>query len=464
MKIGELFVQLGLTGSDKAKKEIKDVKGGLKETASASLEAKAAIVGAMYALQRLFSASNQAGTDLTNFNAQIGVSAQTLQQYQYAAQQVGVSNQEMAGTFKSLQSTMTKTLMGEGAPKGLARVAMLTGGMTPADLEKFAKQPQLLVQKLQEYAQKETNAGLRNEVLKGFGISDSMAAALSRNAFRPEVLAKAPTYSDKEINALDKTHAAWSNLGTKIEMTIGRFNAKHGGKLIEDISNITDKVFLLGEAFMKMAEKFKVFEWIGKVFEGWAIILDTVTTLADGVDAPEGSAKKIKSDEIKGGFKEALNWMLERKFLPDEPGKTSGYPQFDTSKPMFQWGASKTPNSPVKSPIKPSTGPMVVPQERPFKVLPGGGQKSETEKPITPPTLKVIPGQSHAPGVPAVKDVVPKMPAQAAAGGNQVSITNEFNQEFNFSDGVADPQATADSVKRSVQQAFRQSFAQSQWS
>lgn len=292
MNIGELVLNLGLKGGEKTVGALTNVKKGLGDVASMSLEAKAGIIAAMYALERLFATSGKAGTDLTNFNAITGNSVQTLQQYQYAARQVGVSNQEVEGSFKTLQSTMTKTLLGEGGPKGLARVSLLTGGITSADIQKYAQQPALLIQKLQEYAKKETNIGLRNETLKSFGLGENMVAALSRNAFRPEVLKKAPTYSDKEVGQLDKANIAWANLGNKVEMAVGHFNAMHGGQLVGDISKIIDQVIRLAEAFTKLAEKIHLFEGIGKIFEGWSKIFGGVSDAVDAVSGAMSSPKK----------------------------------------------------------------------------------------------------------------------------------------------------------------------------
>lgn len=277
MNIGDLVLNLGIKGSDKTVGALTNVKKGLSETASMSLEAKAGILGALYALERLFAASGKAGTDLTNFNAITGDSVKTLQQYQYAARQVGVSNGEVEGSFKSLQSVMTKTLLGEGGPKGLARVSQLTGGITNDDIQKFAEKPQLLIQRLQQYAAKEKNVGLRNETLKSFGIGENMIAALSRNAFRPEVLSKAPTYSEKEVGRLDKANIGWSNLGNKIEMAIGHLNASHGGKFVSDISSLVDKIIPLINALIKLADKLKIFEAIGGIFKEMTTIVTQVT-------------------------------------------------------------------------------------------------------------------------------------------------------------------------------------------
>ncbi len=299
MNIAELFINLGVKGSEKTLGGVLGVQKGLKDTASTSLEAKAAIVGAMYALERLFSASNKAGADLTNFTATVGTSAQTLQQYQYAARQVGVSNEAVTGSFKTLQQQMTKTLMGEGAPKGLARVSQLLGDFSAKDIEEFSRKPELLFQKLQEYANKERSIPLRNEVLKSFGLGDDIIGSMARNAYRPDVFKKAPTYSDKEIGALDRANTAWSNLGTKIEMAVGHFNAKHGGELVNDISKITDKVITLSEAFMKLAEKAELFKWLGKVFEGWQLIFEGLTKAVDflnEVKTPDDDKKEKRTE------------------------------------------------------------------------------------------------------------------------------------------------------------------------
>lgn len=330
MIIADLFVNLGIKGAEKTVGALTGIEKSLKGLGSMSLEAKAAILGAMYALERLFSRSGQAGTDLTNFSALLGGSTKTLQQYQYAARQVGVSNQETENTFKSLQSTMTKLRMGEGAPKGYAQVAMLTGGITPQDVDRFMQNPELLLQKLQQYAQKEKRIGIRNEALKSFGLSDNMVAALSRNAFNPTTLQKAPTYSEKEISALDKANIAWSNLGTKIEMAIGHFNALHGGELVKDFTMLTDKVMKLTEAFLKLAETIHLFEGVGKVFEGLSLIFGGATDTVNKLKTPKGreSLKEGAEDfihDVPGMFQvigESLQDMIfgEKKEEPSKPG------------------------------------------------------------------------------------------------------------------------------------------------
>ena len=83
---------------------------------------------------------------------------------------------------------MTKTLLGEGAPKGMALVQKAVGSFTSEDIKKFQEHPEMLLQKLQEYAQKEKNIGLKNENLESFGLSPNMIAALSRRRFHTSVI------------------------------------------------------------------------------------------------------------------------------------------------------------------------------------------------------------------------------------------------------------------------------------
>jgi hypothetical protein len=423
MKIGELFVSLGIKDSGKTVSTLTNVRKGLNDTASSALQARVALIGALYAFERLMSQSGQAGTNLTNFNALLGVSAQTLQQYQYAARQAGVSNEEVEGTFKSLQGTMTKTLMGEGAPKGLARVAQLTGGMTAQDVKRFAEQPQLLIQKLQEYAAKETNTGLRNEVLKSFGVGDTMIAAMNRRAFTPQQLSKAPTYSDKEVQSLDRANIAWSNLSTKIQMTVGHFNALHGGQLVQDISILTDKALKLANAFMKFSDSAKLFERINQIFEGWGIIFDQLT-----------SAAKVLNDLFSGDFQKqdkASDKVLDsvKETVTNAPGFFAEMIR-DTLGLGDKKPTDKVPRSATEKAASASPGLRLVAPPPP----PGGDSRA----------------------------ALPPVPA-AAPGSTQNQNVN-VNQTLNFQHDGADPKRTADSVKKAVRESYRQIGAQGQGS
>lgn len=314
MNVGELFVSLGVKGADQSAKSIDGVRKGLGEVRSMSLEAKAAIIGVVYGLERLMSNSAKTGTDLSNFNALTGLSAKSLQQWQYAARQAGVSSEEFTGSIKGVQQSMTNMMLGKGAPEGMAMLANKVG-FDP----KRARDTFYVMEQLQKFA-KTVPPDVANAMIKSFGVSEGTIAAMRKNVFTPEMFKKAPTYSDKEVNQLSKVDVAWSNLGTKIQMAMGHFTSKHGLQLVSDISKLTNEVLKLVEAFTALAEKIKLFEKIGKVFEGWSSIFKGITEAVSG---------NVTASDVGAGFKGFIQGITDEfsgsqhDFFSSDKGKKS---------------------------------------------------------------------------------------------------------------------------------------------
>lgn len=289
MTIAEFFVNIGIKGDGGVKKGLQGVKGGLSDVKSMSLEAKAAIIGAIYALERMMSTSAKSGTGFMNFATLTGQSAEELQRWQYAARQVGVAGEEMEGSFKAVQQAMTNMLLGKGAPEGMAMLANKVG-FDPAK----ARDTFYVMEQLQKFA-KTVPADVGNNMMKSFGVSDNVISAMRQNAFRPEVRNKAPMYSDSEIGRLQKVDVAWANLGNKFQMAMGHLTAKHGLGMVKEISQLADQVLKLLSAFTLLAEKLELIKGIGKVFEGWTKIFEGVTAIASG---------KVSIKDITDGYKD----------------------------------------------------------------------------------------------------------------------------------------------------------------
>lgn len=319
MTIAELFVNLGVKGQDSASKALGGVKTGLGEIKTMSIEAKAAIIGAIYALERMMSSSAKAGTDLSNFGALTGLSAQSLQQWQYAARQVGVESEDLTGSLKGVQGAMTNMLLGKGAPEGMAMLANKVGFDATKARDTF-----YVMQQLQKLAQT-VPPDVGNNLIKSFGVSEGVIAAMRRNAFNPETMAKAPRYSGNEIEQLDKVNVAWANLGNKIQMAFGHFTAAHGLQIVKDIGNITMGVIKLAEALTILADKTKVFEIFTTSIDG----LTKLMRLASGESldsVTKGDNKKKRGfgqgtwwmNAIEGTQNKLLDWDVEQKVLDSD--------------------------------------------------------------------------------------------------------------------------------------------------
>ncbi len=283
MKIAELFVGLGVKGNDSAKSALSGVKSSLGEVKSMGLETKAMIAGVVYGLERMMSQSAQMGTGLMNFASLTGISAKNLQQWQYAARQAGVSGEELTGSLKAVQGTMTNMLLGKGAPEGMSMLANKVG-FDP----NRARDTLYVMQQLQKFAQ-QVPKDVGNNMLKTFGLSEGTIAAMRRNMFTQDNFKKAPTYSEGEVSALNKADVAWGNLGQKIQMAFGHFNSKHGLQLVSDLTKLTEVVLRLADALTTVAEKYKVFAGVSKL----------VGLVADAVESKPGTAMGEKHMEKK---------------------------------------------------------------------------------------------------------------------------------------------------------------------
>lgn len=293
---GELFINLGIKGADKTIGAISSTKKGMGELASTSIEAKAAILGALYGLERLMAHSGQLGTSLVNASTTLDMQKKTLQQYQYAARQAGASNEEMIGSFKSLQTAMAQVDLNKGMPEYLklitTRLAAVGESVNIADKDNIPK----MMQYFSHYAQLKGVSAREKQLALGQFFSPEIIAGMMRGNFNPAELVKAPTLSDATLEQNNKINIAWSNLHNKIEQATAKFNARHGKQLIDDIDKVTTSVLKLVGAFTTLAEKLQVFTKLGKAFEGWTMFFDAAN---EGVAATNDLAAGGKKAEAR---------------------------------------------------------------------------------------------------------------------------------------------------------------------
>lgn len=304
--IGDLFVNLGIKGSEKTLGALSATKEGLAATGSTALETKAAILAAVYAFGRLMETSGKLGTSLTNFNALSGGLAQTLQKYQYVGKQVGVTAQEMEGSFSHIRQSMTEMIAGGAAPIGWQELAKKMG-FTAANAAAFIEHPEQLIQALQGYAQLEHNVGLRERTIKSFVPGENMGGAIVRNAFTPGLLSKAPTFSDKELSSLTKADAAWERIADSVEKAFGHFNAAHGAKIAADLEKIIKPLERLAEQLLKIADRAKVFQAISDSMRGWAEMLSHFDKFLDPGKETYGPAPQSVWGGVKKDFNDAIS-------------------------------------------------------------------------------------------------------------------------------------------------------------
>lgn len=250
MTIAELFINIGVKGADVSAKALSGVKEGVGEVASSSLAAKAAIIGVVYGLEQLMAHSAQQGMALQQFANFTGLSTERLQRWQYAARQSGVSAEEMAGSFKGVQSAMTDMATGKGAPSGMGILARAVGFDSSKARDTF-----YVMEKLKEFA-KIAPPDLGNSVLKSFGLSEATIQFLRTTKVDLDKIKPSSIYDTTEIERLAKINVAWSNLWNRFEMVIGHLNAQHGGVLIGALGKSLESLVGVVERLIRVSEKF----------------------------------------------------------------------------------------------------------------------------------------------------------------------------------------------------------------
>lgn len=311
MQIAELFVSLGIKNADKTISALTQVQTNLGKVASTSLEVKAAILGAMYALEHLMSESTSRATSISNFSTLVGLSTKELQQWQYAANQGGESNEQFAASFKAVQDKLALLKLSQSEPEGLK---FLVSVIPDFDIKRATEDGKYMWLEMQKYLQlSKSPIDIQNKMASSFGYGNDAIIAMRRNAFNETNFKKAPLYNDNEINNLYKIGIAWDNLNRKIQMFIGHLNAKYGMQLITDINLLLKDVLKLIDAFALLAKKLELFKWVQTMFKGWENILNTINDVLDKINA---KTDKQKSDAEKRLEKEPLYKFLQNPFNP----------------------------------------------------------------------------------------------------------------------------------------------------
>lgn len=311
MTIAELYVSLGIKGDDKVSKSLKDTKEGITNVANGAFAAKAALAGMMYGLEKLMSNSAQAGMALNQFQTLTGISADTLQRWQYAARQAGVSGEEMSSAFKSVQNAMTNISLGKAPPEYLAQLGQKVG----FDMNK-AKDTVYVMQKLQEFA-KVTPPNIASTMLKSFGLGEGTISAMQKGVFNKKNFDSAQVYSGGEVNKLAKVDAAWENLGNKIKMAMGHMTAKNGLELVKDVDRLAVSLLKVANALVIIGDKLKIFKAIGLLAQGVGDYLNAFTDKIENAESTSAKQDKIAAAGGPSALKQ--KWFMFKSKSAKDP-------------------------------------------------------------------------------------------------------------------------------------------------
>jgi hypothetical protein len=270
MNIASLFVTMGLKGNNEAVKGIQNIRGQLNEAKSVTLGWRAAMLGVVYGLQKWMSNSTSQGMALKQFADYTGLSIDQLQRWQYLFKKSGVEAAEVEQSLVGLQNTLTKFQMGEDLPAGFEQISTAVGGIDTSKLNDTF----YVMQKMREYAQKETNVGVRNVNLQSMGYSPKAIQALATSSVVLDKIPKSLLMNENQVKSLTKVEERWVDVQQRLNAQMNNFMAKHGPALVTGAEAIASAIIKIGDAMMKVEEKFKIFEKIAWFFTEFSKSID----------------------------------------------------------------------------------------------------------------------------------------------------------------------------------------------
>lgn len=334
MKIAELFVNLGIKGDGTALKALKGVKKDLEEVKSSGFATKAAMLAVFYGLEQMTSAAGKQGQNLLQFSAATGKSTIDLQKMQYALMDVGVTNEEVEGSFRGITDAVAKMRLGGGAPMGLGMLMSATG-LKDEDLDR----PMKVLQAIQKYAQSGGDPAIIKQ-LTSWAVSDNMFAGLRRYHGDADKVGMSHIISEKEQEQLAKVDAAWSHIWQTLKMIGVHVTSSKGLFAVDEIAHSLTLIQKLGTGLSNFLDKSPA---VKAAFIGIGVAIAAaffpLTTLIVGLTFLLGEVDKAMKGQ-DNVFDRVGKWLDKHGFSQDKVKELSDYGGGD---PMKSFGGTKNP-------------------------------------------------------------------------------------------------------------------------
>lgn len=283
MTIAELFISLGIKGSDKSKTDLDSISKGLGSVKSMSFEAKAAIAALFYGLEEMMKGSAQRGQGLINFSSLTGLDDVELQRWEKASERAGNSIGSIESTVKGLQKTMSQLTLNEGMPKYFDTFA---DSFEHFDRVRASKDPMYLMGKMRDFAKATKGMGregVGNEILYGVGADAGFVSAARQGKFDQSKLSAMPSLSHGENKQLANVNESFIAMWQKIQKEMDKFVAAHGEKLVNDLAQLADALINFSKVVFNILEKMDAFGMITSTVKAVTHPKETASGIWEGL-------------------------------------------------------------------------------------------------------------------------------------------------------------------------------------
>lgn len=309
--VGELFIQLGIKGTDVVGKGIEGAKNGMEGLASAAGEASLAILGVVAGLEETFRRTGAQAHDMMALGDATGITVEKLGGLRNAFRQFGGEN-ELASTLQAIQKVQTDISRNKGVSGEQGQFFT----QTHADMKRFKEDSvyalelgRQLVQSMPKNTASEI--GKIQQLLASVGMSGNNTYSMLLRAKKDFTnLKPGDVIGTGETRSLNASYIGIKNVLDKIEKFAAHKSAIFGPDFVKNLTMVTENILKLVSALSDVGEKLKIFETIGNVFKGFGELAgDTATIL----EAALGNKKAQKELKEKFDNPKIKQFYLEQK-------------------------------------------------------------------------------------------------------------------------------------------------------
>lgn len=284
MKVGELFVNLLLKGTDETDKGLKKIKSNFDELRDGAIKAKLAMVAVAIAIERAIGASSQRGMELKKFAVVTGESTKELQNWQHAGMKYDITADKMAQSISAVQDNMTAMLRGKGGSAGLGFFGQAGVEFDPEKMNKAF----YVLKKYSEFAKsKLVPKNVKKDILKDAGFDNDMQAFLEMVVYEKDKAADSDILTEDEINRLAEMNGMWKEMWFTLQTIMDKLVAALGPTLVKGVRDAFRLISDFLKFILRVINKFESLKMIvltlGVLFAAWTGPLGLLSTIIAGI-------------------------------------------------------------------------------------------------------------------------------------------------------------------------------------
>jgi hypothetical protein len=302
MNAGSLFIELGLSGTDKLFKGLQTANSSLNQIKETGLETARNLHSAFGKFEGQVQTFATFGSTMKHFQESTGLSAIALQKFQKAFIGVGVSADETRESVVGLQSMMSDIQRGRAIPQAMA-LALRKANIDPTQIKDIYG----LVDKLRGVS-KSMDTGIGRSIFADLGLSSTFYQGLRRST--GDISKIAPSMGEGAISGseanLNKINLYKYNLEAKLGSLLAK---KEVGQVLDSVYKIILKLVDLLDVIVKLGTKSGVFDLLVKIID---IAGNLIIAIANIVSA--GIAESLTD------MMSPLAWITGKGFVENMQG------------------------------------------------------------------------------------------------------------------------------------------------